>query len=922
MSITIASAAFGQRTKYVLMSVRICNQIHKLKPRIPSSYYSRDTVFAGSIAARKVHTCLSLQKSKSSRNANSNSKVYELLKTMPKKIDVKELQELRLARRKKVRKYPPSTVYLQVLGSGAPGAPKSLYVFTEQARYLFNCGEGSQRLAYEHRVKLSMMEHILITHKSWSNVGGLPGILLTLQDTGVPEISLHGPPGIESLYYDTRHFIRFRDLNIKYKHYKEGDGVIGESNDPLNIQAVPIWAKKDESSAEKSEETTDEITNEREDAVEDLYAHEKPLMKKRQFVNANTNPARRRQNQEESKLCKDLSIAYVCRPPPKAGALLLEKCVKAGITPGPLLGELKRGKDVTLEDGRVVFAADVTAPDDPGPIFIVIEIPTEAYLDSLLECPTFMQYQPSEASDSDLAEVVVHFTPSHVMANPRYQEWMSRFSPSTNHIIANDASSCMGSEAVHRLQYKLNHLSEDLFPLLQDKSIPITEEDQQESNDDNMTENVFSNDEKSSEKENVESNSLPKHIVGPTHQAHTLLMYHIRPKKKIDRSNRLMLKPQTYVKECYEEEKFEPALLSAKAKLESTNLEEHQEKSTNQNYPDVIFLGTGSCIPNKTRNTSGLLVNISANKTLLMDCGEGTYGQLVRLLGLDEADQALRNLAAVYVSHLHADHHIGFINILLGRRKAFQHAGITKIPKLPLLAPQKILAYLISYHANFEPVLQDFSLIANHNFLAQNFTLEKDHYEELCSQLDMKKIDMTYVIHCPNSFGVAWTHVDGWKLVYSGDTMPCSGLVEIGQNCNLLIHEATMEDELEDDARIKTHSTTSQAIQVGRDMNAENILLTHFSQRYAKVPLFEDDLPEKVGIAFDNMRVAFKNLPKLRHLYGALVAMFSDDYDEMLEKTAKKRAARENLRLQLEEFSNKEEIQGNKRVKQDQSIVL
>lgn len=48
----------------------------------------------------------------------------------------------------------------------------------------------------------------------------------------------------------------------------------------------------------------------------------------------------------------------------------------------------------------------------------------------------------------------------------------------------------------------------------------------------------------------------------------------------------------------------------------------------------------------------------------------------------------------------------------------------------------------------------------------------------------MKKIDMTYVIHCPNSFGVAWTHVDGWKLVYSGDTMPCSGLVEIGK-CSL-----------------------------------------------------------------------------------------------------------------------------------------
>lgn len=47
---------------------------------------------------------------------------------------MKGLQEQRLAHRQKVRKYPPSKVYLQVLGSGAPGAPKSLYVFTEQAR--------------------------------------------------------------------------------------------------------------------------------------------------------------------------------------------------------------------------------------------------------------------------------------------------------------------------------------------------------------------------------------------------------------------------------------------------------------------------------------------------------------------------------------------------------------------------------------------------------------------------------------------------------------------------------------------------------------------------------------------------------------------------------------------------------------------
>lgn len=50
-------------------------------------------------------------------------------------------------------------------------------------------------------------------------------------------------------------------------------------------------------------------------------------------------------------------------------------------------------------------------------------------------------------------------------------------------------------------------------------------------------------------------------------------------------------------------------------------------------------------------------------------------------------------------------------------------------------------------------------------------------------------------------------------------------------------------------------STTSQAIGVGMRMNAGFIMLNHFSQRYAKIPLFSSDFNEKVGIAFDHMKV-------------------------------------------------------------------
>ena len=63
-------------------------------------------------------------------------------------------------------------------------------------RYLFNCGEGSQRLAHEHKMKLGKLEHVFLTRRKWEMIGGLPGLALTVQDIGVPKITLHGPPYI------------------------------------------------------------------------------------------------------------------------------------------------------------------------------------------------------------------------------------------------------------------------------------------------------------------------------------------------------------------------------------------------------------------------------------------------------------------------------------------------------------------------------------------------------------------------------------------------------------------------------------------------------------------------------------------------------------------------------------------------------
>lgn len=127
----------------------------------------------------------------------TNSNLINLLKSMPKEPKhIAEAQKQRKKIKEKSSKYVPGKVTLQVLGTGAEGAPTALYLFSDQSRYLFNCGEGTQRLAHEHKMKLGKLEHIFITQPTWKKIGGLPGTALTIQDVGVSEITLHGPKGL------------------------------------------------------------------------------------------------------------------------------------------------------------------------------------------------------------------------------------------------------------------------------------------------------------------------------------------------------------------------------------------------------------------------------------------------------------------------------------------------------------------------------------------------------------------------------------------------------------------------------------------------------------------------------------------------------------------------------------------------------
>lgn len=67
-------------------------------------------------------------------------------------------------------------------------------------------------------------------------------------------------------------------------------------------------------------------------------------------------------------------MSYICECKPRPGALSLEKCLNLGVPKGPLLGRLKNGETLTLDNGVTVKPEDVREPDDPGPIFLGFEI--------------------------------------------------------------------------------------------------------------------------------------------------------------------------------------------------------------------------------------------------------------------------------------------------------------------------------------------------------------------------------------------------------------------------------------------------------------------------------------------------------------------------------------------------------------------
>ena len=124
------------------------------------------------------------------------------------------------------------TTYLQLLSLDTVGSSPSIVVATENSRFLFDSGEGIQRLCVEHRARIAKLEGIYLTRLCPETIGGLPGLCLTAADAGKSQLSIVGPKRTALFWNSTGHFMRRSSFNVSISEPKDE----GLSNRTVAVQ--------------------------------------------------------------------------------------------------------------------------------------------------------------------------------------------------------------------------------------------------------------------------------------------------------------------------------------------------------------------------------------------------------------------------------------------------------------------------------------------------------------------------------------------------------------------------------------------------------------------------------------------------------------------------------------------------------------
>lgn len=272
----------------------------------------------------------------------------------------------------------------------------------------------------------------------------------------------------------------------------------------------------------------------------------------------------------------------------------------------------------------------------------------------------------------------------------------------------------------------------------------------------------------------------------------------------------------------------------------------------------ITFLGTSSGVPTRSRNVSSIALRLPQRAEIwLFDCGEGTQHQFLR------SDLKISQISRIFVTHLHGDHIFGLMGLLAS-------CGLAGNPKrIDIYGPSGLSEYLqgcVRYSQTH------FSYPVKVHTIQPGIIFEDEEYQVVCGPLkhrvpafgyrmiekdkpgrfDLEKAQKLGIppgpIYAQLKQGQTVTLADGRmirgaelcgqaqvgrKFVYCTDTVFCDGAVELAQNADVLVHEATFAHQDAEMAFQRLHSTSTMAAQVALTAEVKQLIITHFSPRYA-----------------------------------------------------------------------------------------
>jgi ribonuclease Z len=293
----------------------------------------------------------------------------------------------------------------------------------------------------------------------------------------------------------------------------------------------------------------------------------------------------------------------------------------------------------------------------------------------------------------------------------------------------------------------------------------------------------------------------------------------------------------------------------------------------------VTWLGTSSGAPTSRRNVSSMALSLNSDTVVLVDCGEGTRNQL-RSAQIDPAI-----ISHMFITHLHGDHCFGIsggLSTIMNARKGTPRekepvyiygppelhrlvVASCKAAQMQLTMPVIVTGWVLDPQKQQAPTavpglpLLQLALQGPDQHQALDLRQAREWQKAYdagsdqvvqrgmtwSTQLDNKlRVTAAQLQHRMPCWGYVFEEppaqgINPRKIVLLGDTCNSEAIAKPAMGCDLLSHEATYKNGMEDKARIATHSTSSQAGSFARRVKAKNLVLTHFSARYDQVDKYK-----------------------------------------------------------------------------------